>query len=206
MYTGKVDHRWTDKLSSQGFYLYNHTNEPCANQLIKQGDPNAFAERNDYILKRRVHIAALNNTWLPSNNTVVTRALRLHALQGPEHAVGRLRPGRSSASRRASCSDLQVQKFPRATMTDYTSIGAIDPNRPGVVLAGAPTSRCRSWSAATPSRSAATTARSASTRSRSRAAPASSPSTASSPRRRPTALNTHVGQRHRQHAARLSLG
>ena len=31
MYTGKVDHRFTDALSLTGFYLYNKTDEPCAN-------------------------------------------------------------------------------------------------------------------------------------------------------------------------------
>ena len=33
---------------------------------------NRFADPGDYILKRRVNVLALNNTWLPSNNTVVT--------------------------------------------------------------------------------------------------------------------------------------
>ncbi len=31
MYTGKVDHRFTDKVSLSGFYLYNKSDEPCAN-------------------------------------------------------------------------------------------------------------------------------------------------------------------------------
>ncbi len=31
MYTGKVDHRFSDSISLSGFYLYNMTNEPCAN-------------------------------------------------------------------------------------------------------------------------------------------------------------------------------
>ena len=30
-YTGKVEHKFTDKVSLTGFYLYNQTNEPCAN-------------------------------------------------------------------------------------------------------------------------------------------------------------------------------
>jgi hypothetical protein len=33
MYTGKADHRFTDKVSLTGFYLYNLTNEPCANLM-----------------------------------------------------------------------------------------------------------------------------------------------------------------------------
>ena len=33
---------------------------------------NRFIDRGDYMLLRRVNVLALNNTWLPSNNTVVT--------------------------------------------------------------------------------------------------------------------------------------
>jgi hypothetical protein len=128
MYTGKVDHRWTDKLSSQAFYLYNLTNEPCANQLIKQGEPNAFAERNDYILKRRVHIAALNNTWLPGNNTVITARYGYTRFKDQNTLSVEYDPAELGFSQ-SFLQNLQVQKFPRATMTDYTSIGAIDPNR-----------------------------------------------------------------------------
>jgi trimeric autotransporter adhesin len=128
MYTGKVDHRWTDKLSSQGFYLYNLTNEPCANQLIPQGDPNAFAERNDYILKRRVHIAALNNTWLPGNNTVITARYGYTRFKDQNTLSVEFDPSTLGFSQ-SFLQNLQVQKFPRATMTDYTSIGQIDPNR-----------------------------------------------------------------------------
>ena len=72
MYTGKVDHRFSDKVSLTGFYLYNKTDEPCANSLVPQGEPNAFIDRSDYVLRRRVHVLALNNTWLPGNNTVFT--------------------------------------------------------------------------------------------------------------------------------------
>lgn len=128
MYTGKVDQRWTDKLSSQGFYLYNKTNEPCANQLIKQSDPNAFAERNDYILKRRVHIAALNNTWLPGNNTVVTARYGYTRFSDQNTLSVEYDPSQLGFDQ-SFLNNLQVKKFPRATMTDYTSIGAIDPNK-----------------------------------------------------------------------------
>ena len=33
MYTGKMDHRFNDKVSLNGFYLYNTTDEPCANLM-----------------------------------------------------------------------------------------------------------------------------------------------------------------------------
>ena len=73
MYTGKVDHRFTDSVSLTGFYLYNKSDEPCANVLYPGlSDPNRFIDRADYLLLRRVNVLALNNTWLPSNNTVLT--------------------------------------------------------------------------------------------------------------------------------------
>lgn len=128
MYTGKVDHRWGDKFSSQGFYLYNKTNEPCANQLIPADDPNRFAERNDYILQRRVHIAALNNTWLPGNNTVVTARYGYTRFRDENTLSVEYDPAQLGFAS-SFLDPLQVKKFPRATMTDYTSIGAIDPNK-----------------------------------------------------------------------------
>src|SRR5262249_17740847 len=62
-YTIKVEHKFTDKVSLTGFYLYNHTNEPCANYFgnASQDDPNHVADPNDYLLKRRPQILALNN-------------------------------------------------------------------------------------------------------------------------------------------------
>ncbi|MGD9906876.1 MAG: carboxypeptidase regulatory-like domain-containing protein, partial [Vicinamibacterales bacterium] len=72
MYTAKLDHRFTDKVSLSGFYLYNRTDEPCANDVEPQGTPNAFIDNSDYKLLRRVHNVALNNTWLPSSNSVFT--------------------------------------------------------------------------------------------------------------------------------------
>ena len=51
-YTVKVEHKFTDKVSLTGFYLYNRTNEPCANYFgtADRTDPNRFADPLDYIL------------------------------------------------------------------------------------------------------------------------------------------------------------
>ena len=48
----KVEHKFTDKVSLTGFYLYNRTNEPCQNYFgtADQNDPNRFADPLDYIL------------------------------------------------------------------------------------------------------------------------------------------------------------
>ena len=102
MYTGKVDHRFSDSISLSGFYLYNKTDEPCADYW-EPGltGANRFADPGDYILRRRVHTLALNNTWLPSNNTVVT----LRYGWNRSSTTTRCRPTstrRARASRRAS--------------------------------------------------------------------------------------------------------
>src|SRR5262249_58964464 len=72
-YAGKVEHKFTDKVSLTGFYMYNRTNEPCAD-FFEPGlsAPNRFADPNDYLLKRRPQILALNNTWIPSDKSVLS--------------------------------------------------------------------------------------------------------------------------------------
>jgi trimeric autotransporter adhesin len=73
-YTVKVEHKFTDKVSLSGFYLYNRTDEPCANYFgnATQDDPLHVADPNDYLLKRRPQVFALNNTWILSSNSVMT--------------------------------------------------------------------------------------------------------------------------------------
>src|SRR5205814_2310550 len=71
-YSGKIEHKFTDKVSLTGFYLYNRTDEPCSNYFEPGlNGPNRFADPGDYILKRRPQIVAINNTWVLSNNSVL---------------------------------------------------------------------------------------------------------------------------------------
>ena len=70
MYTGKLDHRFSDKVSLNGFYLYNETDEPCANSVYPGlNDPNRFIDRSDYLLiaprqcaRAQQHLAARATT------------------------------------------------------------------------------------------------------------------------------------------------
>src|SRR5262245_60472451 len=73
LYSAKVEHKFTDKVSLSGFYLYNRTDEPCANYFgtADQTEPNRFADPNDYVLKRRPQILALNNTWVLNDSSVM---------------------------------------------------------------------------------------------------------------------------------------
>ena len=129
MYTGKMDHRFSDKVSLAGFYLYNKTDEPCANALVPQGEPNAFIDTDDYVLRRRVHVLALNNTWLPGNNTVFTLRYGWTKFQDQNTLSVEYDPAQLGFAQ-SFLSPLQVKKFPQiTTLTDYRVLGAIDPNR-----------------------------------------------------------------------------
>jgi trimeric autotransporter adhesin len=72
-YTAKVEHKFTDRVSLTGFYLYNRTNEPCSDYFEPGlNGANRFADPNDYLLKRRPQILALNNTWILNDTSVLS--------------------------------------------------------------------------------------------------------------------------------------
>jgi hypothetical protein len=83
LYSVKLEHKFTDNVSLTGFYLYNRTDEPCANYIAGQEDPNRFIDTADYILKRRPQIVAINNTWVLSNSSVM--ALRFGWTRFPDN-------------------------------------------------------------------------------------------------------------------------
>ena len=72
-YTFKAEHKFSDNVSLTGFYLYNRTDEPDADYFeVGLNGATRFADPNDYLLKRRPQILALNNTWVLSNDSVLT--------------------------------------------------------------------------------------------------------------------------------------
>ena len=129
MYTGKVDHRFSDAVSLSGFYLYNKTDEPCANYLEPGlNGPNRFIDNGDYILRRRVHTVALNNTWLPSSNTVVTLRYGWTQFRDDNTLSIDFDPSTLGFAS-AFSSAIQTKKFPDVNITDYYTLGAIDPTQ-----------------------------------------------------------------------------
>ena len=133
MYTGKMDHRFSDSVSLNGFYLYNKTNEPCANYFEPGLEgPNRFVDSRDYILRRRVHLLTLNNTWLPGNNTVLTFRYGINTFQDDNTLSIDFDPATLGFSS-SFVDSLQQKKFPYVQMTDYGQggtrrlMGAIDP-------------------------------------------------------------------------------
>jgi hypothetical protein len=132
-YAVKVEHKFTDKVSLTGFYLYNRTNEPCQNYFgtADQTDPNRFADPLDYILQRRPQVLALNNTWVLNDSSVM--ALRFGVTRFPDNNTLSIAYDPSQLPFSSSyLSLITVPKFPDVDITGYDSIagrtfGAIDP-------------------------------------------------------------------------------
>lgn len=129
MYTGKVDHKFTDKLSLTGFYLYNATDEPCAN-YFSPGLAGSFrkVDPNEYLLVRRVNMGAFNSTWLPSSNTVVTFRYGFTKFIDDDTVADEAQFDPASLGfSNTFLGQQQTKKFPIINATDYASLGPIDP-------------------------------------------------------------------------------
>ena len=119
-YTGKIEHKFTDKVSLSGFYLYNRSNEPCANYFgtADQNDPNRFADPNDYLLVRRPKILALNNTWVLNDSSVM--ALRFGMTRFPDSNTLSIPFDPSALGfSQTFLSQLGFQKFPDVRIRGY---------------------------------------------------------------------------------------
>jgi len=125
MYSLKADHRFNDLVSLSGFYLYNKTDEPCASYWGQ----NAFADPNEYLLARRVHMVAVNNTWLPSNNTVLTFRYGLTSFDDSDFLTEEFDPA-TLGFNNSFINSIQRKKFPIGNIQEYgdngAAFGAID--------------------------------------------------------------------------------
>ena len=75
-HSGKVEHKFSDRVSLTGFYLYNRTNEPCAAYFEPgPGGANRVADPSDLVIERRPQILALNNTWVLGDRAVMSLRL-----------------------------------------------------------------------------------------------------------------------------------
>jgi trimeric autotransporter adhesin len=132
IYSVKLEHKFTDDVSLTGFYLYNSTDEPCANYFgtADQNEPNRFADPNDYVLKRRPQILALNNTWVLSSSSVMT--LRFGMTRFPDNnTLSADFDPRTLAFSPTYASQIQLNKFPQVRIRGYDqegrTMGAINP-------------------------------------------------------------------------------
>ena len=135
-YTVKIDHKLTDRVSVSGFYLYNRTNEPDADYFQPGlNGPNRFADPNDYLLKRRPQIIAVNSTSTLSSSSVL--ALRFGWTRFPDNqtltaafdpATLGFSPAFLSQISLKKFPDVRIRGYDQSTNESYT-LGAIDPTQ-----------------------------------------------------------------------------
>ena len=130
-YTFKAEHKFSDNVSLTGFYLYNRTDEPDANYFeVGLNGATRFADPNDYLLKRRPQILALNNTWVLSNDSVL--ALRYGWTSFVDNNTMTIDFDPAELGFSQTFLDQVDQtggpKFPNGSMTGYSGFGAITPS------------------------------------------------------------------------------
>jgi len=137
-YTVKLEHKFTDKVSLSGFYLYNRTNEPDADYFEPGlNGPNRFADPNDYLLKRRPQIIAVNSTSTLSSSSVL--ALRFGWTRFPDNntMTADFDPATLGFSP-AFLGNVSLKKFPTVRIRGYDqstlgatphTLGAEDPTQ-----------------------------------------------------------------------------
>lgn len=133
LYSVKVDHKLTDAVSISGFYLYNRTDEPDANYFgtADQSEPTRFADPNDYILKRRPKILALNSNWVLDSTSLLS--LRFGVTRFPDNNTlsAPFDPATLGFSDNY-LSQISLEKFPGVRIRGYDqfasqTLGAINP-------------------------------------------------------------------------------
>ena len=133
LYSVKLEHKITDSVSLSGFYLYNKTQEPCANYFgsADQNEPNRFADPRDYYLIREPQILALNNTWVLNSSSVL--ALRFGMTRFPDNdALSIDFDPRTLGFSQTYANQIQLDKFPQVRIRGYDientrTMGAINP-------------------------------------------------------------------------------
>ncbi len=137
MYTAKVEHKFNDRVSLTGFYLYNRTDEPCSDYFTPGlNGSTRFADPLDYLLKRRPQILALNNTWVLSNASVASFRFGWTRFPDSQTLTANFDPatlGFSQAFLGLIPADPIAHKFPAGTIEGYDqaaaqTFGAITPN------------------------------------------------------------------------------
>ena len=122
----KVDHRFSDLGSMSGLYVTNKTSRTNENFWERGQGAHRFADPRDGTLDRTLHLVALNTTWLPANNTVLTLRYGYTRLQDDDSTTIDFDPsGLGFAPTYVNA--MQVRKFPVGSVADYESFGAVDP-------------------------------------------------------------------------------
>jgi hypothetical protein len=111
----KGDHKFTDKISLSGVYLYNKTDEPYE----VYWEENLFQDPNAAPLKRRIHVGVVNNTWIPNSSTVVSlRYGQTSFIDDCGIAITEFDPSTLGFAS-SFTNDITRDKFPRLSVDDY---------------------------------------------------------------------------------------
>ncbi len=140
MYTVKGEHKFTDNVSLTGFFLWNASDEPCANYFspnantaADQKGENRFADPNDYLLVRRPKIVAVNNTWVMGDNSLL--AMRFGWTEFPDNNTLSVEfDPRTLGFSQNYANQIQLNKFPYVRIRGYDTnanrtLGAINPTQ-----------------------------------------------------------------------------
>ena len=122
----KIDHRFSDIVSLSAYYSTNKTSRTNENFWERGQGPNRFADPRDGTLDRTLHLLALNNTWLPANNTVLTLRYGFTRLQDDDSTTIDFDPSQLGFNP-TYLNAMQISKFPVGSVTEYESFGAVDP-------------------------------------------------------------------------------
>ncbi|MEQ1870934.1 MAG: TonB-dependent receptor [Vicinamibacterales bacterium] len=126
MSSGKIDHRFSNLVSASGLYITNKTSRTNENFWERGQGANRFADPRDGTLDRSLHLVALNNTWLPTDRTVLTLRYGYSRLQDDDSTTIEFDPSQLGFSQ-TFLDAQQISKFPRGSVTDYEGFGAVDP-------------------------------------------------------------------------------
>ena len=117
--TGKVEHRWSDKFTTTGFYGWYDSVEPEARFYAKNLGENP-GEPAEGQLFRTVHAVAINNIITTSNNTVF--AFRYGYTQFVDNDIpNQFDPGTLGFSQNF-LSAIPYKKFPRFAISGYGTV------------------------------------------------------------------------------------
>jgi trimeric autotransporter adhesin len=115
----KGDHKFNDKVTLSGVYLYNRSDEP----YNLYWDENLFQDPNNAPLKRRINVGVVNNTWIPNSSTVVSlRYGQTSFIDDCGIPVSEFDPATLGFDP-SFTNDIVLKKHPRLNLDGYGEIG-----------------------------------------------------------------------------------
>ena len=113
----KLDHHFNERISINGLYLYQKSEEPNANYF-----PDAPYAAPSYYIPRVVNVAVLNNTYIMNPTTVATFRVGMNTFED-DRTLPFEYDTRQLGWDQAFANSLPVQKFPALTLTGYAGTG-----------------------------------------------------------------------------------